>query len=217
MEKHELKTLLEIKENPSTNQRSLSRKLNISLGLTNAILKNLIHRGWIKVNKLSGRKLLYLITPGGISRASHLAYERFLETQHFYQHAKNILTANFVKLYNNGKREAIIYGINQLTEITYLALLNSPLKLSYFSIINDDLSKKIFLGHQIFTISDFLNKYSLKPFPSPEKIVIFSTNNSDNLLQEIKKYESICKNIEIVDIENILKDAKQDRKIITES
>ena len=104
MEKHELKTLLEIKENPSTNQRSLSRKLNISLGLTNAILKNLIHRGWIKANKLSGRKLLYLITPEGISRASHLVYERFRETQHYYQNAKNVLTANFIKLYNDGKR-----------------------------------------------------------------------------------------------------------------
>ena len=208
MKKHELETLLEIKENSSINQRSLSRKLNISLGLTNAILKNLIQRGWIKANKLSGRKLLYLITPKGISHASRLAYERFRETQHFYQHAKNILAANFVKLYKNGKREAIIYGINQLTEITYLALLNSPLKLSYFSIINDDLSKKIFLGHRIFTISDFLNKYSQKLSPSPEKIVIFSTDNSDNLLREIKKYESIYKSIKIVDIENILKDVK---------
>lgn len=208
MKKHELKTLLEIKENPSTNQRSLSRKLNISLGLTNAILKNLIHRGWIKANKLTGRKLLYLITPEGISRASHLVYERFRETQHYYQHAKNVLTANFIKLYNDGKREAIIYGIHQLTEITYLALLNSPLKLSYFSIINDDLSKKVFLGYQIFTISDFLNKYSKKPSPSPEKIVIFSTDKSDNLFREIKKYESIYRNIKIVDIENILKDVK---------
>ena len=208
MEKHELKTLLEIKENPSTNQRSLSRKLNISLGLTNALLKNLIHRGWIKAKKLSGRKLLYLITPEGISRAGHLAYERFRETQRYYQDAKNILTANFIKLYSEGKREAIIYGIHQLTEITYLALLNSPLKLSYFSIINDDLSKKIFLGHQIFTISDFLNKYSQKLSPSPEKVVIFSTNNSENLLREIKKYGSIYKNIKIIDVESILKDVK---------
>jgi len=45
MQKNELNTLLEIKENPTLTQRSLSHRLNISLGLTNAILQNLIHQG----------------------------------------------------------------------------------------------------------------------------------------------------------------------------
>ena len=56
MSQHELNTLLELKQNPSLSQRSLSRKLNISLGLTNSILKNLISRGWIKAKKDTGRK-----------------------------------------------------------------------------------------------------------------------------------------------------------------
>jgi len=63
MQKNELNTLLELKENQNLSQRSLSRKLNISLGLTNSILKNLISRGWIKAKKDTGRKFLYLITP----------------------------------------------------------------------------------------------------------------------------------------------------------
>ncbi|MBA7546333.1 hypothetical protein ES705_38721 [subsurface metagenome] len=45
MSQHELKTLLEIKENPTLTQRSLSHRLNISLGLTNTILRALIHQG----------------------------------------------------------------------------------------------------------------------------------------------------------------------------
>jgi DNA-binding MarR family transcriptional regulator len=65
MPKNELNTLLELKDDPSQTQRSLSRKLNISLGLTNAILQNLIHRGWVKAQKMTGRKILYLITPKG--------------------------------------------------------------------------------------------------------------------------------------------------------
>jgi ribosomal protein S25 len=60
MPKNELNTLLEIEKNPSTTQRSLAHKLNISLGLTNSILKNLISRGWVKAKKDTGRKLLYL-------------------------------------------------------------------------------------------------------------------------------------------------------------
>jgi len=208
MKNHELKTLLEIKDNPSTDQRSLSQKLNISLGLTNAIIKNLIRRGWVKANKISGRKLLYLITPKGIAQVSHLVYERFKETQQFYQDAKNILTEKLIQLHNEGKREAIIYGIHQHTEITYLAVLNSPLKLAYFSIINNDLSKNSLLGHQVFTVSEFLKNYSLNPSSSPEQLIILTTGDSTHLIQELKKYKNISKAIKIIDVENILKDMK---------
>jgi len=208
MKNHELKTLLEIKDNPSTDQRSLSQKLNISLGLTNAIIKNLIRRGWVKANKISGRKLLYLLTPKGIAQVSHLVYERFKETQQFYQDAKNILTEKLIQLHNEGKREAIIYGIHQHTEITYLAVLNSPLKLAYFSIINNDLSKNSLLGHQVFTVSEFLKNYSLNPSSSPEQLIILTTGDSTHLIQELKKYKNISKAIKIIDVENILKDMK---------
>ena len=205
MSKPELDTLLELKQNPSLTQRSLAHRLNISLGLTNAILKNLILRGWMKAQKLTGRKFIYLITPDGIAQATHLAYIRFQETQNYYHNIKNRLSGKFTKFYNEGKQEAIIYGVNQLSEITFLALLDSPLKLCYFSIINDDLSKKRFLGYQVFSISDFIKKYSQNPFPPPEKLVILATTKTEKLNQKIKEYKNIYKNINIVNVKNILK------------
>ena len=62
MQNQELNTLLELKENPNLSQRSLSHKLNISLGLTNAIIKNLIHRGWIRVKKILEESSSTLLT-----------------------------------------------------------------------------------------------------------------------------------------------------------
>ena len=53
MQKNELNTLLELKQNPSLTQRSLSHRLNISLGLTNAILQNLIHQGVVISSRIS--------------------------------------------------------------------------------------------------------------------------------------------------------------------
>jgi len=206
MSQHELKTLLEIKDDPSLSQRSLSHRLNISLGLTNAILQNLIHRGWVKAQKMTGRKILYLITPQGIARATNLAYERFRETQHYYQYTKELLTSYLTNLYNQGKRRAVIYGTNQLAEITYLSLLDSPLKL--YAIITDELSssKKKFLGHEVLNLSDFIEKYSQQlSEKSQEELVIISTVNPDKLQQEIKKYKNIQKYIKIINIESILK------------
>ena len=206
MSQHELKTLLQIKDDPSLSQRSLSHRLNISLGLTNAILQNLIHRGWVKAQKMTGRKILYLITPQGIARATNLAYERFRETQHYYQYTKELLTSYLTNLYNQGKRRAVIYGTNQLAEITYLSLLDSPLKLH--AIITDELSssKKKFLGHEVLNLSDFIEKYSQQlSEKSQEELVIISTVNPDKLQQEIKKYKNIQKYIKIINIESILK------------
>jgi DNA-binding MarR family transcriptional regulator len=205
-QKH-LDTLLEIKDNPSLSQRSLAHKLNISLGLTNAILQNLIHRGWVKAQKMTGRKILYLITPQGIARATNLVYDRFRETQNYYQYTKELLTSYLTDLYNQGKRRAVIYGTNQLAEITYLSLLDSPIKLH--SILTDDSdssSKKKFLGHEVLTLPDFSQKIS--EIPNPENLIILSIVSQEEnkiLITEIKKYKNLSKKIKIINLEDILK------------
>jgi DNA-binding MarR family transcriptional regulator len=201
----QLETLLELKQNPTMTQRSLAHRLNVSLGLTNAILQNLIHRGWIKAKKLTGRKILYLITPHGMARATNLIYDRFRETQNYYQYTKELLTSYLTDLYHQGKRRVVIYGANQLAEITYLSLLDSPLKLQ--SILSDDqLSKKRFLGHQVFSISDFAEKYSKHLSQTSQKdVIILSTISPEKMHQEIKKYKNIEKDVKIIDIESILK------------
>ena len=202
-QKH-LDTLLEIKDNPSLSQRSLAHKLNISLGLTNAILQNLIHRGWVKAQKMTGRKILYLITPKGMVQATNFIYDRVRETQHYYQYAKDLLTTHFTNLYDKGARRAVVYGTGQLAEITYLSLLDSPLKLH--SILTDDSSKKKFLGHEVLNLSEFAQKIS--ETPNPENLIILSTVSQEEnkiLITEIKKYKNISKKIKIINIESILK------------
>jgi len=187
MPKSELDTLLEIKKNPSTTQRLLSRKLNISLGLTNSILKNLINRGWLKAKKDTGRKLLYIITPQGMANVSRLMYSRFQETLHYYHYTKDLLTAYLMKLYQQGEKTINIYGTGQLAEITYYAGISTPLKLN--AIITDDTSKEKFLGQQTISIENFLSQYSNHTNLSDRKIIILSTNNPEKLTNEINKYK----------------------------
>jgi len=206
--KKHLDTLLELKENPSLSQRSLAHKLNISLGLTNSILQNLIHRGLIKVQKMTGRKILYLITPKGMVQATNFIYDRVRETRHYYQYAKDLLTARFTILYDKGARRAVIYGTGQLAEITYLSLLDSPLKLH--SILTDDpaSAQQKFLGHEVLSLSDFIEKYSQQLSEKSQKeLLIISTVNPDKLQQEIKKYQNIRGNLKIINLEDILKNS----------
>ena len=200
-QKH-LDTLLEIKENPSTSQRSLARKLNISLGLTNAILKNLMIRGWIKAKKDTGRKLLYIITPKGMANVSSLMYQRFQETYHFYHYTKNLIEKYLLQLYKKGVLSVSIYGINQLTEITYYAGISTPLKLD--AVIADNSSREKFMGHQIILVEQFLSEHNNVKNDLKQEITILSTKNSKELEKRIERYKNLKNRIKIIEIEEIL-------------
>ena len=77
-----LKVLQEIKNNPEMTQRELSKRLGVSLGKINFLLKALIHKGLVKAHnfKNSGNRnaYLYILTPSGIEEKAKITY-RFLK------------------------------------------------------------------------------------------------------------------------------------------
>ena len=73
----------ELEANPNATQRDLSSRLNISLGKTNYLLRELILKGFIKAKNFTGnpgklRKIHYLLTEKGLE-------EKFRLLQHFLQ------------------------------------------------------------------------------------------------------------------------------------
>ncbi len=74
-----LSVIKEIETNPATTQRAVSKKLGISLGKTNYLLRELIQKGIIKGESFSthpGRlkKISYLLTPKGLEEKLRLTY-----------------------------------------------------------------------------------------------------------------------------------------------
>ena len=207
-EKH-LDALLELEKNPSTNQRSLSQKLNISLGLTNEILQNLIHRGWVKASKLKGRKWLYLITPAGMSKATQFAYQRFQETQKYFWDAENIIISLLESLHKKGKEKLIILGKNRYTKLIILASTDSPIELTM--IISDEQSQKNFLGHQVIPIDEFTKNINQLP-KNLENTIIISVERElrKSLLSKISKNTNDINSnetlsIDIINIDDLIK------------
>ena len=74
-----LSIINEIEANPVITQRAVSKKLGISLGKTNYILKELIKKGVIKGESFSAnpgklKKVSYLLTPQGFEQKMRLTY-----------------------------------------------------------------------------------------------------------------------------------------------
>ena len=91
-----LDIIRELEENPSVNQRTLSEKLNISLGKTNYLLRALTQKGLIKIVNFSKfpqrtkkRAVRYLLTPKGIQQKIDLTYHFLKLKEREYERLKN--------------------------------------------------------------------------------------------------------------------------------
>ena len=89
-----LSVIKEIETNPATTQRAVSKKLGISLGKTNYLLKELIQKGIIKGESFSTnpgklRKISYLLTPKGLEEKTRLTYHFLKKKEAEYNKLKD--------------------------------------------------------------------------------------------------------------------------------
>src|SRR6187399_2259777 len=73
--RRELQLLQAVAEDSAITQRGLAAKLDMALGLANLYLKRLVRKGLIKCVNVRSNRLLYLLTPKGISEKTRLTYE----------------------------------------------------------------------------------------------------------------------------------------------
>jgi EPS-associated MarR family transcriptional regulator len=82
MNEAQFRTLRELSEAREISQRDLSKKIGLSLGSVNFILKELIKKGYVKAQRFKNSHnkaaYIYVLTPQGIN-------ERVRQTQYFLQ------------------------------------------------------------------------------------------------------------------------------------
>jgi len=70
----EYQVLNYLQENENTTQRKISKRTGLSLGAVNLLLKKMVRKGLIKIEKLNARTVRYILTPQGIQEKSRLTY-----------------------------------------------------------------------------------------------------------------------------------------------
>ncbi|MDP1808984.1 MAG: winged helix-turn-helix transcriptional regulator [Actinomycetota bacterium] len=117
---HNLRVLEEIEKNPKISQRELSSHLGVALGITNALLKTLVHKGLIKIRGENNRSLTYHLTHAGILQKSALAMRWTLNTVDFYRQARRDVAERMEAIADEGIRSIVLYGISEFTEIAVI-------------------------------------------------------------------------------------------------
>ncbi len=126
---HEYKVLNYLQKNEKISQRNISKRTGLSLGSVNILIKKMIHKGLVKVEKLNSRTMRYIITPKGMKEKTKLTYQ-FVRSS--YRQIMNINTAVKVLLAEeaNGKAEQVIlYGpADEVEQILKTSLHNLDIK-----------------------------------------------------------------------------------------
>ena len=97
-----------------SNQRDLSRLLDLSLGQTNMLIRRLIAKGYIRITQLNKRKVKYLLTPKGLAEKMRKSIRYTLKTIHSISLIKERIRSVVTQLYENGERDLIILGKSDL-------------------------------------------------------------------------------------------------------
>lgn len=102
-------------------QRSLADRLDVALGLANALLRRCVAKGLIKIQNAPARRYAYYLTPKGFAEKSRLVAE-YLETSlNFFRRARSQYEELFSALANRGVTRVAIAGSGELAEIALLS------------------------------------------------------------------------------------------------
>ncbi|MEW6556130.1 MAG: winged helix-turn-helix transcriptional regulator [Elusimicrobiota bacterium] len=114
----EFAIIQELANSASFNQRVVAKKLGISLGLTNLIIKRLTKTGYIKIKQINRRNIRYLLTPKGFSEKARKSYNYTLRTITILSHIRSTIQNLIFEKYNSGIKNFFIDGDNELADLT---------------------------------------------------------------------------------------------------
>ena len=179
----DLQFLKELEQNPNVSQRELSHKLDIALGVTNACLKKMIRRGWIKIKKIPPRRIGYYLTPHGFAEKSKLTYRFLSNTIHQYTATKKDITEKLLSLQGAGIKRIAFFGASDEMEIAYVTL--AGVKLELVGIVDDDPAKQ---NRQFF---DFvIGSPEMLLHWNPDAVLITSVEARDRIRKQLERWPS---------------------------
>lgn len=98
----------------ASNQRDLSRQMQMSLGMTNMLLRRLVSKGYIRIQQLNSRKVQYILTPKGFTEKMQKSVKYTLKTINSISLIKTRLRDMINALYLKGNRDFYVLGTSDL-------------------------------------------------------------------------------------------------------
>ena len=119
------------------NQRRLSRLMDLSLGMTNMLIRRLIAKGFIRIEQLNKRKVQYLLTPQGFAEKMRKSVNYTLKTINSIGLIKARVQAILLDLHKDGTRDFFIVGKSDLSILIEMVAKEVPLQDCSFCMLDE--------------------------------------------------------------------------------
>lgn len=117
MEEREFELVNIIGADLGSNQRDLSKLMDLSLGQTNMLIRRLVAKGYIRITQLDKRKVKYLLTPKGIAEKMRKSIRYTVKTVNSISLIKDKIKEVVVKLYDEGERNFVVLGMSDFAHL----------------------------------------------------------------------------------------------------
>lgn len=125
----ELEFLSALERGEVVSQQTLSRRVGISVGLINALLKRAVRKGYVKVQSAPAKRWAYYLTPGGALEKGRLVAE-FLESSFgLFRKARSEYETIFRRAAASGHTRILLAGAGDLADVAVLAACDSEVTL----------------------------------------------------------------------------------------
>ncbi|MBI9107185.1 MAG: winged helix-turn-helix transcriptional regulator [Spirochaetales bacterium] len=95
-------------------QRELAIASGMSLGMTNAVLKRLVLKGWLTIRKINNRNILYAVTPDGMEEITRRSYRFFKRTLKNVADYKNRIDDLLQSIRSDGYDSIVLIGASDV-------------------------------------------------------------------------------------------------------
>jgi len=110
--------------NGEMTQRDIAKKTGMSLGSVNLLIKRLIKKGLIKVERINKKNLKYILTPEGALEKARATYKYILDSFNFIYELNSKIDRVIEKLINDGCEGIIFFSRNDEIEKILIEKLN---------------------------------------------------------------------------------------------
>lgn len=117
----QLDFLTSLEQGEVTTQMRLSKRVSVSVGLINALLRRAMHKGYVKAKSAPYKRYAYYLTPRGFAEKSRLVAE-YLETSlDFFRMVRQDYGESLARARVAGMERVAFAGGGELAEIALLA------------------------------------------------------------------------------------------------
>ena len=99
-----------LQTSPNSSQRDFAKATNMSLGMTNALLKRFAQKGWIMMKKVSPRTIRYVLTSEGMNTLSERSKNYMSRTFRNIRECTESVERAIQEAKSNGCTQVVLYG-----------------------------------------------------------------------------------------------------------